>query len=42
MCKDAFDKEFRRDKVKIENGFAHLKNNWKVLKCLNFTVPYVG
>jgi hypothetical protein len=42
MYKDAFDRAFRAGRVKIENTFAHLKNSWRVLKCLNFTVPYAG
>jgi hypothetical protein len=42
MYKDVFDTAFRSGKDKIETVFAHLKNSWKVLKCLNFTVPYVG
>ena len=42
MYKDAFDRAFRSGRVKIENAFAHLKNSWRVLKCLNFTVPYAG
>jgi hypothetical protein len=40
IYKDAFDRAFRSNKGKIETVFAHFKNSWKVLKCLNFTVPY--
>lgn len=40
--RDAFDKALRRGRVKIENSFAQLKNRWRVLKNLNFSVPYAG
>ena len=40
--RDAFDNALRQDRVKIENSFAQLKNRWRVLKNLNFTVPYAG
>lgn len=40
--RDAFNKALRRGRVKIENSFAQLKNRWRVLKSLNFTVPYAG
>lgn len=40
--RDAFDKALRRGRVKIENSFAQLKNRWRVLKDLNFTVPYAA
>ena len=42
IYKDAFDRAFRSGRTKIKNTFAHLKNSWRVLKCLNFTVPYAG
>jgi hypothetical protein len=39
IYKDAYDKAFRRGHVKIENAFAQLKNRWRVMKDLTFTVP---
>jgi hypothetical protein len=39
IYKDAYDKAFRRGRVKIENAFAQLKNRWRVMKDLTFTVP---
>ena len=42
MYKDAFDKTFRKGRNKIKNAFAQLKNSWKILKCLNFIIPYAG
>ena len=42
IYKDAFDRAFSSGMGKIENAFTHLKNSWNVLKCFNFTVPYVG
>lgn len=40
MYIDSFDNAFRRDRIQIENAFAPLKNNWIVLRCLYFTLPY--
>ena len=40
MYEDASNMAFRNGRDKIKNVFAHLKNSWKVLKCLNFNIPY--
>jgi hypothetical protein len=40
--RDAFDKALRQGRGKIKISFAQLKNRWRVLKNLNFTVPYAG
>lgn len=42
MYEDASDAAFRMGRSKIENVLAHLKNSWKLLKCLNLIVPYAG
>ena len=42
MYKDAFDRAFRSGRIKIKNVFAYIKNSWRVLKCLNYTIPYAG
>ena len=42
MYKDAFDKACRRGMVKIENAYAHVKNDWEVFKYLNFIVMYAS